>query len=48
MVRSGRSSVRVKKIQPVNEIICEIVKQAEEQITNEQGFLDENRRKTSF
>ena len=26
----------VKKIQPVNEIICEIVKQADEQITNEQ------------
>ena len=33
---AGQSVSLVKKIQPVNEIICEIVKQAEEQITNEQ------------
>ena len=33
---AGQSVSLVKKIQPVNEIICEIVKQAEKQITNEQ------------
>ena len=45
---AGQSVSLVKKIQPVNEIISEIVKQAEEQITNEQSFLMKTRRRTDF